>query len=147
MVCRPAGPRANKGGHSTEALRPRQRLCRPSRPENHFMKGLSLAVPSPKGWHNNLSTHRPDWVFLSASVPRVALRSALGYLILPLWGGRIDPSPPRTFPSLPRTSPCSLRGISFPLGCFDALLSHFGSSTISRRSDIQDSMSNDFPST
>jgi len=50
MVCRPAGPRANKGGHSTGALRPRQRVCRPSRPENHFMKGLSLAVPSPKGW-------------------------------------------------------------------------------------------------
>ena len=25
-----------------------------------------------------------------ASVPRAALRSALGYLILPLWGGRID---------------------------------------------------------
>jgi hypothetical protein len=36
--------------HSTEALRPRQRVCRPSRPENHFMMGLSLAVPSPKGW-------------------------------------------------------------------------------------------------
>ena len=50
MVCRPAGPRANKGGHSTGALRPRQRVCRPSRPENHFMKGLSLAVPSPEGW-------------------------------------------------------------------------------------------------
>ena len=50
MVCRPAGPRANKGGHSTGALRPRQRVCRPSRPENHFMKGLSLAVLSPEGW-------------------------------------------------------------------------------------------------
>jgi hypothetical protein len=25
-----------------------------------------------------------------ASVPRAALRSALGYLLLPLWGGRID---------------------------------------------------------
>ncbi len=50
MVCRPAGPRENKGGHSTGALRPRQRVWWPSRPENHLIKGLCLAVPSPKGW-------------------------------------------------------------------------------------------------
>jgi hypothetical protein len=32
--------------------------------------------------------------FSAQNVPRAALRSALGYLLLPLWGGRIDPSPP-----------------------------------------------------
>ncbi len=79
-----------------------------------------------------------------ASVPRAALRSALGYLLLPLWGGRIDPSPP---PDFPWTSPGSLRGISFPLDSFDALHSHFGSSTIFGQADIQDSTSNDFPTT
>ena len=52
-----------------------------------------MAVPSPEGWLNNVSTHQPDWVFLSASVPRAALRSALGYLLLPLWGGRIGSRP------------------------------------------------------
>jgi len=34
-------------GFETEST---ARVCRPSRPENHFMKGLSLAVPSPEGW-------------------------------------------------------------------------------------------------
>jgi hypothetical protein len=35
-----------------------------------------------------------------ADVPRAALRFALGYLILPLWGGgrsMVDPTPPRVF--------------------------------------------------
>jgi hypothetical protein len=81
MLCRPAGPRENKGGHSTGALRPRQRVCRPSRPDNHFMKGRSLAVPSPKGWLNNVSTHQPDWGFLSAAYPgrRFALPWAISF--------------------------------------------------------------------
>jgi hypothetical protein len=86
--------------HSTEALRPRQRVWWPSRPANHFMKGISLAVPSPKGWQTLCRWCEPP----VPSVPRAALRSALGYLLLPLWGGRIDPSPPGLpldFPWLP----------------------------------------------
>jgi hypothetical protein len=125
--------------HSNEALRPRQRVWWPSRPENHFMKGISLAVPSPKGWQTLCRWCEPP----VPSVPKAALRSALGYLLLPLWGGRIDPSPP----DLPWTSPGSLRGISHPLVSFDALHSHFGSSTIFGQPDIQDSTSNDFPTT
>ena len=50
-------------------------------------------------------------------------------------------------PGFPWTSPGSLRGISFPLDSFDALHSHFGSSTIFGQADIQDSTSNDFPTT
>jgi hypothetical protein len=47
-----------------------------------------------------VSDHQPDRLSLSATVPRAALRFALGYLILPLWGGGVsmdDQAPPRVF--------------------------------------------------
>jgi len=45
-------------GFETEST---ARVCRPSRPENHFMKGLSLAVPSPEGWYILCRGRRPRW--------------------------------------------------------------------------------------
>ena len=85
--------------------------------------------------------------FFSAAYPgrRFALPWAISFCSFGADGS--IPAPPGLPLGFPWASPGSLRGISFPLGSFDALHSHFGSSTILGQADIQDSTSNDFPTT
>jgi hypothetical protein len=65
----------------------------------YFLRCALVSIPVSQGdpayvslsvLENRQNLGRTIQCFRRASVPRAALRSALGYLLLPLWGGRID---------------------------------------------------------